>query len=105
EPFDDPNPRTKKDAVCFGASLEWSDRGTIDPNRTEPTRGEVAGGVRRNGHVVLEEQSRPTARRVSRLQQQSFALADAIRPKLVDIDAARISNQDDSRRTHRFIAP
>ena len=83
--------------------LEGTDGRAVDPNRTQAARREIAGGRRRDRHVVLEKRSRPLARRVSTLHQQPFALADAMRPKFIHIDDARISNLDDSCRTNRGV--
>ena len=85
--------------MCLGALLERPNRWTIDPNRTETTRGEIAGCLRRNSHVILEEHSGPTARGVASLKEQPFAPADPMRPKFIDIDDAWVSNRDDSRGT------
>ena len=83
----------------LGASLQRTDRWAIDPNRTETTRGEMAGGLGSDCYVVLEEHAGPTARRISSLQEQPFSLADPMPPKVVDLDDAAISNRDDSRGT------
>ena len=84
----------------LGAVLERTDRWAIDPNRTDTARNEIAGCLRRDSHVILEEHSGPTARRVSSLKEQPFSLADPMRPKLADIDDASVSNRDDSRGTY-----
>jgi len=89
--------------VCLGASLERANRWAVDPNRAEIARREIAGCLRRDSNIVLEEHSGLTARRVSSLEEQSFTLADSMRPKFVDIDDAWVSNRDDARGTYRSI--
>ncbi len=76
----------------LGTSLERTDRWAVDPNCTKPTRGEVAGCVRRNRYIVLKEQSGSTASRISGLKKQPLARADPMRPKFVEIDHALVAN-------------
>jgi hypothetical protein len=100
EPFDDPDPGTEQDAVSLCAVGEWTNRRPVDPDRTQATRREITGCIRRDRHILLEERSRPCACRVASLEEQSFSCPYSVRLKLVDVDAARISNLDDSRRTY-----
>ena len=97
EPFDDPNPGTKKDAVGFGTVFERTNRGAVDPDSTKATRGEIGSCLRRDSHVVFEKLSWPVARRVSSLEKQPFSRAYPLRLKFVETDDAWMSNRDDSR--------
>ena len=48
--------------MCLVASLERTDRRSVDSNRSNTASAEMACSLRGDSHVILEEHSGPAAR-------------------------------------------
>jgi len=103
EPFDNPDARSKQDAVDSRHLLVWRDGRTVDADRADTARCEILRRVRPDRHIRPEEHAGPPPRRISGLEEQALAGAYTVRSYFISGNHLAVPNHNDARRANRGI--